>query len=189
MTLPLPSHENPVNNYSEIGQDKFVYDILKGKTGGTFLEIGAHDYIISSNTYRLEKEYNWFGIGVELNPDFKEGWLKNRTNSKFILTDAKTLDYGKLFQEHNMPKIIDYVSIDIDPPVNTLAALIQLLKTSKEYRFNVITFETDYYKDPNIREPSREIIKNAGYVLIKPGVCSYLGEQDDFYIHKTMIEK
>lgn len=184
--LPPRSRENPVNPYSEIGQDKFVYETLNGKTGGTFVEIGAHDYLISSNTYRLEKECGWCGIGIELDRRFEQGWLQHRPNSKFITANALSLDYNKLFSQFNMPSVIDYVSVDIDPSESTLAALVQLLTTSTDYRFNVVTFETDYYSNQSTREPSRKILMDAGYVLVRPGVCGWLGEQDDFYVHHTI---
>ena len=185
-TLPIRSKDNPINPYSEIGQDAFVYQALNGKTNGTFLEIGGHDYIISSNTYRLEKECNWSGIGIEIDNGYEEGWIRNRPNSKFVHDNALTVDYGELLNRFNMPMTIDYVSIDIDPSENTLAALRRLLSTSIGYTFNVVTFETDYYKNTNTREPSRTILRDAGYILVKPGVCSWLGEQDDFYIHSTV---
>lgn len=188
LSAPLPprSRENPVNPYSEIGQDKFVYEILNGKTGGTFVEIGAHDYLTSSNTYRLEKECGWRGIGIELDVGFQNGWIQNRPNSTFIHADALLLDYNEVFKSFDMPSTIDYISVDIDPSEKTLAALVQLLNTSNEYKFNVITFETDYYSNQTTREPSRKLLKDAGYVLVKPGVCSWLGEQDDFYVHHTL---
>ena len=183
----IPSANNPVNAYSEIGQDQFVIDTFKNKRDGTFLEVGGHDYIISSNTYRLEKELNWSGIGVEIDNNFKSGWDNNRPNSTFIHANAITLDYGQLLKTYNMPPVIDYLSVDIDPPQNTLAALIQILNTATDFKFNVITFETDYYKDQSTRDVSRSILKNANYMLIKAGVCSWLGEQDDFYIHANML--
>lgn len=47
---------------------------IDGLRGGFFLDIGAHDGIELSNTYVLEKKYNWSGICVEANPySFKQG--------------------------------------------------------------------------------------------------------------------
>ena len=53
---------------SQFNQDKHVIDIYNGKKNGFFVEIGAYDGIESSNTYVLEKEYNWTGLCVECNP-------------------------------------------------------------------------------------------------------------------------
>ena len=184
-SVPIRSKDNPINPYSEIGQDAFVYQTLNGKTNGTFLEIGGHDYIISSNSYRLEKECNWSGIGIELDKGFEDGWLRNRPNSRFVHGNALTINYGELLKTYNMPYTIDYLSVDIDPSDATLRALIQLLDTSVGYKFNVITFETDYYSNQTTREPSRKILMDAGYILVKSGVCSWLGEQDDFYVHEN----
>ena len=52
-------------SHSQIGQDLFVLRELKEKRGGFFVEIGGHDGVTHSNTYLLEKEYEWEGIVVE----------------------------------------------------------------------------------------------------------------------------
>jgi FkbM family methyltransferase len=51
---------------SEHGQDKFLDEVVfKGRTRGTFVEIGACDGIYLSNTYFFEKERAWTGICIE----------------------------------------------------------------------------------------------------------------------------
>ncbi len=48
------------------GQDKWVIEeIFNKKSGGFFLDIGAYDGYFLSNTYTLEKDYDWSGICVE----------------------------------------------------------------------------------------------------------------------------
>ena len=54
--------------YSQFGQDKFIIEnIFKMKKNGFFIEAGAGDGINISNTYVLEKQYNWNGLCVEPN--------------------------------------------------------------------------------------------------------------------------
>jgi len=68
--------------YSQFGQDKFIYEtFFKGKKGGVFLDIGAHDGIEKSNTYFFEKHMGWNGICVEPMPDVFERLRKNRTSN------------------------------------------------------------------------------------------------------------
>ena len=66
---------------SQFNQDKFVIDFYNNKQSGYFVEIGASDGIQLSNTYILEKNYNWKGICVEPIPDKYKKLKKNRPNS------------------------------------------------------------------------------------------------------------
>ena len=56
--------------YGQAQQDKFVLNMLNHKKDGLFLEIGSSHPIEFSNTFLLEKKYNWRGIMVEYNPIF-----------------------------------------------------------------------------------------------------------------------
>jgi len=66
---------------SQLNQDINVLKFYNNKQAGFYVEIGASDGISLSNTYLLEKTYNWKGICVEPIPrDFLQ--LKiNRPNS------------------------------------------------------------------------------------------------------------
>jgi FkbM family methyltransferase len=57
--------------YSQFGQDlHIINDIYNRKKNGYFIEIGAYDGISMSNTYLLEKNYQWNGICIEPNPRY-----------------------------------------------------------------------------------------------------------------------
>ncbi len=66
---------------SQLGQDLNVLKFYKHKKEGFFVEIGASDGIDLSNTYLLEKTYNWKGICVEPIPYNFEKLIKNRPHS------------------------------------------------------------------------------------------------------------
>ena len=68
-------------SFSQIGQDLEVLKFYNNKMNGFFIEIGASDGIEFSNTYLLEKEYNWRGICAEPIPKRFELLCKNRPNS------------------------------------------------------------------------------------------------------------
>ena len=53
------------NTYSQLGQDLDVIKHYNFKENGFFVEIGANDGISLSNTYLLEKKYNWKGLCIE----------------------------------------------------------------------------------------------------------------------------
>jgi FkbM family methyltransferase len=69
-------------SYSQLGQDLKVLEVYKDRKDGYFIEIGANDGIILSNTYLLETQYNWKGICVEPIPSKYELLIVNRPNSK-----------------------------------------------------------------------------------------------------------
>ena len=98
-----------IEYYSQIGQDKyFIENINNGKRGGVFLDIGAHDGIFNSNTYALEKYFNWEGYCIEANPEMYKQLEKNRVchciqgaawsdNTKLDFEIPKDYSRGKIY--------------------------------------------------------------------------------------------
>lgn len=68
-------------SYSQLNQDVNVINFYNGKKNGFFIDIGAHNGISLSNTYLLEKEYEWTGICIEPNPHVFEKLCVNRPNT------------------------------------------------------------------------------------------------------------
>jgi hypothetical protein len=170
---------------SQISQDKIALQLLQNKTNGIFVDIGCAEPIRFSNSYIMEKHFNWSGIGIDiLNAEDKTGnWSELRPNTKHILSDALTINYQELFEKYNLPETMDYLSLDLEPPELTLECLYKI--PFDKYKFKVITFETDEYR-PNgeqRREDSRNFLKNHGYIF-----QMNLNKQDDVYIHSEMIK-
>ncbi len=65
-------------SYSQIFQDLWVLYLKNEKKNGFFIEFGACDGIRHSNTYILEKQYDWKGILAEPNPYWNENINQNR---------------------------------------------------------------------------------------------------------------
>lgn len=177
--------------WSQAGQDKFALEVLDFKRNGTFVEIGAFHSQAISNTYAMETYFDWTGIGLEIEPDLALEYNTNR-KSPCICTDATTVDYAALFKEHNLPKQIDYLQIDIDPAYQSLIALKAL--PLKEYRFSVITFEHDLYQDPeyniNIKIEQQNTLFELGYKLIADNAIEPSGNAfEDWWIDPTVIKK
>ena len=57
--------KNLPKSLSQINQDINIIEFYNQKRGGFFVDVGAYDGIKFSNTYLLEKEYNWNGICIE----------------------------------------------------------------------------------------------------------------------------
>ena len=71
-------------SYSQLNQDLNVLNLYNNKQNGYYIEIGASDGITLSNTYLLEKEYNWKGICIEPIPSECNKLIINRPNSIYI---------------------------------------------------------------------------------------------------------
>ncbi|MGF6870598.1 FkbM family methyltransferase [Paraburkholderia sp. MM5477-R1] len=56
-----------LSSYSFQGQDLFVIHVCGGQRGGFFIDSGASDGVLGSNSLLLETEYGWNGICIEPN--------------------------------------------------------------------------------------------------------------------------
>jgi FkbM family methyltransferase len=64
---------------SQLGQDLWVLEQLEWKHGGFFVEFGATDGVLLSNSWLLEKHFGWKGICAEPNPKLFERLQINRS--------------------------------------------------------------------------------------------------------------
>ena len=56
--------------YSQLGQDRILdEEIFKGRRGGVFVDVGAHDGTTYSNTRFFEEERGWTGVCIEPLPE------------------------------------------------------------------------------------------------------------------------
>jgi FkbM family methyltransferase len=138
---------------------------LFNSRGGVFVEVGAHDGITQSNTFLLEKNYDWTGVLVEPSPSLYEMLKNNRPHSQcyscalgsfFEDGGVVTGDfYGKLMSSvkgdrlHKHPNQGrgEYVDANISVPVRALQSIlderalthINLLSLDTEgYEFNIL---------------------------------------------------
>jgi FkbM family methyltransferase len=63
---------------SQFRQDTIVLELLKQTTNGFFLDIGSSHPIDLSNTYLLEKKFNWTGLCVEPRKQMGELYKQTR---------------------------------------------------------------------------------------------------------------
>jgi hypothetical protein len=178
--------EDIENNYSQAFQDMFALSILNGKRNGTYVEIGGDHAVIISNTYLLETEFGWNGVSFEIDQSKVDGYNSLREN-KCICADATTIDYKTIFEEKGFPKQIDYLQVDIEPAWQTLNALKNL--PLDDYRFSVITYETDVYKDgPDAGEEAMEILLSKGYQLVVRNVANQDNPYEDWYVDPVVVD-
>ena len=72
-----------VESKSQNGQDLFALLSNNFKRNGIFIEFGAYDGVIFSNTHLLEKQFGWTGILIDPIPNHYESMKQNR-NCKLI---------------------------------------------------------------------------------------------------------
>ena len=173
-------------NWSQSMQDMFVLSMLDGKRNGVYVEIGADKPKIINNSYLLEKKFGWRGVSFELDNE-KVEFFNQRRRNRCICTDATTFDYKSLFQERNYPKQIDYLSLDIDPSDSTLEALKKL--PLDDYRFSVITYETDLYRyGGDIQDEQIDILKSYGYDLVVRNVANEQNPYEDWWVDPNVVD-
>ncbi len=63
---------------SQLGQDLWVLEKAGYKRDGFFVEFGATDGVLLSNTWLLERQFGWKGLCAEPNPKFFEQLKQNR---------------------------------------------------------------------------------------------------------------
>lgn len=173
-------------NWSQAMQDLFVLSMHDGKKNGVYVEIGADLPRIINNSYLLETKYGWSGVSFEYDKD-KVDFFNSIRNNKCVCTDATTFDYKTFFEENNFPKQIDYLQLDIDPPSGTFAALKQL--PLDDYRFSVITYETDLYSaGADIQDDEIKIFESYGYELVVRNVCNEGNPFEDWWVDPKVID-
>lgn len=146
---------------SDAKQDQFAANMLGFKKNGFYLDIGSCHSMVSNNTFFF-LSLDWTGICVEINPEFNKSY-NNRRDCNYLNQDATQIDYKSVFEQNNFPKVIDYLSLDVD----TLSLTVLDKLPLDEYRFRVITIEHDaYLYGDEYRAKQREILEKNGYLLI-----------------------
>lgn len=180
--------------YCEYGEDGIVEKIFQeiGTASKYYVEFGAWDGQHLSNTLNLRQNYNWTGLLLDGKFDNPEINLHQH-----YLTAENIVD---LFQKYSVPKIFDFLSIDIDG--NDVYLLKSILGA---YRPRVIVCETNQlispkiscavkynptiYFDVNSRyfggsvKAFDDLCKHYSYVM----VCQH--DQNAFFVHSDDISK
>jgi len=196
-----------IKSYSQEAQDLKVLLHYKLKKNGYFLEIGASDGINLSNTYLLEKKYNWNGICVEPIKEDYEKLYNNRccfcSNLAVYSKSNEELEFN-IYEYNLLSGLNKHINTYSNQPikekviVKTITLNELLEKYNSPYFIDYMSLDTegseyeilkvfdfDKYKfglihvEHNFEEPKRQLIKE---LLIKNGY-EYIGEykQDDFY--------
>jgi FkbM family methyltransferase len=197
--------------YSQLKQDLKVLEFYKYKKNGFFIEIGANNGIELSNTYLLEKDYNWKGICVEALPDKFQELIKNRTsiniNKAVYNKTGEILNFSSDNLGSGITELIDkYLDVKKKEQIkvetitlndildnNNAPTFIDYLSIDTEGSEYIILSAVNFNKykfgiihlEHNYVEPRRTDMKN---LLLSKGY-KYLGENayDDEYVHSSLL--
>lgn len=196
--------------YSQAGQDEWVDTFFKSKKNGYFLDIGAYDGVHLSNTYYLENELGWDGLCIDADTDVYKDLDKNRNCKKINIAisnksgisnfsqagvsgriseegniEVNTTSIDKILIEFNCPKIIDYISLDVEGHEYNVLEMFPF----SEYKFILMTVEHNLYlgSDAN-KKKINEILTKNGYSIYRENV-EHMGYQfEDWYINNNYLE-
>jgi FkbM family methyltransferase len=199
-----------MNTYSQVEQDLWVLEMLNKKKRGYFLDLGAYDGINLSNTYLLEKEYEWDGLLVEGHPTTYNQLIKTRNKEKclnYLITDqdgigyiseiscsgsvisnsghkVETITLETLFHKYNVPNNIDYMSLDIEG--HEYQALFKFPFST--HKCSLLTVEHNSYQvGTENKNKIYDILTKNNYVLVKNDVSCQGNIFEDWYAHKEIL--
>jgi FkbM family methyltransferase len=152
-----------IEYYSQCGQDKTVVELFRGMKYGYFIELGAADGIYISNTYTLEKFFEWEGLCVEPHTlNFEK--LKNNRNctidNNFVLDDGSMVDY---IQYEDMGHKESLFSSMIPYPSYTNTKKNSILKLKTVSLLNLL----NKYHSPNMIHYMSLDMDGSEYIVLK----------------------
>jgi len=172
-------------------QDEFVFHVLaKHQDSGTFLDVGCATPVAANNTHVLETFFGWSGFAFDIgNVEITEDWSQFR-NTPFHQVDASSASFSQLLERLiPEPKIVDYVSLDIDmyDTSFSLDGLKRILEAG--ITFKSMTLEHESFKHAHtIASATRELLRDNGYETLFEDVSFEDGNPwEDWWIKPDLI--
>lgn len=183
--FPFDGIEDVKKNFSRHYQDMFVLSVLNGKRNGTFIEIGSGDPYKFNNTALLEETFDWTGINIDINPRLCYQHSRKR-KSQILQADATQIDYDLFFKMNCVERHTDFLRI------NSETSSLQVLEKIpfNKHEFMVIQFQHNAcWWGPELRDKSRQILSNIGYVNLVPDVSASPSENyEDWWVHPQIAK-
>ena len=114
--VPIPGiDENRLieNSLSQAGQDLFVIAMFQGAKNKTFLEIGAgNPTAFGSNTYLLEKEFDYSGVSIDLF-DRGGGYYSKKIAWTIFYNNVKDINWPEANSFEELPLDLQKECLDI----------------------------------------------------------------------------
>jgi FkbM family methyltransferase len=203
---------------SQLQQDLFVLLSLKFKRGGFFVEFGATDGLSISNTYMLEKNFDWKGILAEP----ARIWHKSLKQSRSAQIETKCIwkESGKVLQFNEtevseLSTLDSYSNLDLHAhyresgvkyPVETISLFDLLVENNAPSFIDYLSIDTEG-SEFEILEKFDFNAYTFGFITCEHNytenrgkVFSLLSNQgyvrvfeqysqfDDWYLHKSLVK-
>lgn len=210
--------QNFSQSKSQLGQDLFVLSLLGFKRNGYFVEFGATNGVNLSNTYLMEKEFDWNGIVAEpakcwhrdlknnrsCNIEIQCVWKDSNSTLSFNETDYAELSTINLYSDSDLHEITRKDGKIYDVKTISLNDLLEKYDAPKKIDYLSIDTEGSEYEilthfdfsrhqiDIITCEHNHTPMRNRIYSLLqKHGysrVFADLSDFDDWYIHSSISQ-
>ena len=199
---------NGIECWSQYKQDFYILELLNYKKNGYFIELGGYDGVSGSNTFTLEKNYNWNGICIEALDNFYKKCLQTRKcvvvkecvdssnkRIKFLENDgcsgiiAKDCDNKNIVKDRTIKmktKTLEEILDENNSP--NIIDYFSLDVEGAEFRIlEKFPFEKYKFLVLGIERPKKnllKLLKKHNYIKLDKK-----GGQDTFFIHKDLQKK
>lgn len=182
--------DNPQQHNPSMGQAQSVLTILNNKRRGFFIECGALDGEIRSNTLFMEQNLDWEGVLIEGDPQNFKSVLTKHRKAWAVPACLSTLPHPmtvKFSQNFNQGRIsenqVEGVQVQCLPIYSILAALnrtvvdyfsldiegdeLAVLKTIPWDSVHIQTLSVEFIHGKEGKEKIREYMADQGYEVVE----------------------
>jgi len=187
--------------HGQLLQDELVIKLLDYKRDGYFIDLAANDAVGLSNTYALERDYNWNGLCIEPNPEYWYGLAfrkcqtvgsmvgKNNDEEVSVVFNKKHLA-GIEFQgtkrrdkttrrTANLEKVFELFQVPnkidfLSLDVEGAESFIMEAFPFDKYQFSVLTIEW-------VQDDLRKLLMRNGYKLVH-----HFQDWETLWVHTSM---
>jgi len=187
--------------HGQLLQDELIIKLFNYKRNGYFIDLAANEAVGLSNTYALEKDYDWNGLCIEPNPEYwyNLAFRKCQTvgamvgkndDEEFSVVFAKkhlagiefkgtkrrdstkrrTASLKRVFELFNVPRKIDYLSLDVEGAEQFIMEAFPFDK----YQFSMLSIE---WVSPELKR----LLMSNGYRLIH-----HFRDWETLWAHESM---
>lgn len=175
-----------MKSYAQAGQDIWVHDLIGDS--GYFVDVGAHDGIVHSNTYALE-QLGWTGLCIEPNVEAYADLRQNRPGyvANMAVSDhfghvdfdgvrvtagapsTACIPLADMLNLFRAPDTIDYLSVDVEGhELEVLAGM-----DFDHYSVRLLTVEHNLYVDGPVRKNAiAAFLSDRGFERVREDVVA-----------------